>query len=593
MLDQPAAGDVDPRDTIPFLASDALQGRGVGLPGLDRAGDFIAGEFAAAGLKPLPGKNDFFQSFNYTAASSPAPSTSLTIASHRLILGDEFTPLSFSATKKFSGDVVFAGYGISAPEAGYDDYADVDVKGKIVIALRFEPTDEHGKSRLLKPGDQAAWSKHASFGAKVAAARKHGAAALLLVTPPEQGGDVLLRFSEASAAGQINIPVLNIRRVVADGALRQGANTDLKAIRQTIDSDFAPHSIALTGVAASGNVEINHVTTRLRNVVACIPGQGPAANEFVVVGAHYDHLGFGLLGHQIGPVGPVYHGADDNASGTATVVELASRFARRSAALPRTLVFICFSGEEEGLIGSKYFVDDPPIPLDKIVAMLNFDMVGRVRDETLFVGGQGTAGDFDSILASAQQHSKFTVKSVGRGGMGPSDHMAFAMKRIPVMFLFSGIEVDYHRPTDIASKINFAGIQEVEAFATDVIDGMLHMPRGPYVLEADQDSFNMFGTDMSTSRPTRRVILGIVPEYNSENSMVGVLVASAIPGTPADAGGLKSGDLLVQFGDQKIQNLTDLTLALNQHKPGEKVTIKFLRDKNSMTAEITLAARND
>ncbi len=613
----PAASDSDPKDTLPYLASDELQGRGLGLPGLDRAAEFIAREFAADGLQPLPGQADFFQSFDYTTQASPGPATEIAIGGKKLNLDTDYLPMRFSAAGKFSGTAVFVGYGVSAPEAGYDDYAGMDVKGKVVIAMRYEPMNENGQSRLAPRDDASGWSEHATFSAKAKTAAEHGAAALLLVNPPDSEPDLLLPFSGAFAA-PATIPVLQIKQAVADELLNTGGTPDrqelrkevldslkthpdgplvneqwvpnLKALRDQINASFRPRSISLFSPIVSGTVQIESLTAHVKNVMAVLPGAGPHADEFVVVGAHYDHLGLGTLGHMFGPAGSIYHGADDNASGTATVLELASRFAH---ALPpaRSIIFICFTAEEEGLIGSDYFVKHSPVPLEKMVAMVNLDMVGRIRDQALYIGGQGTAADFDAVLGHADMDSPLRLKSIGRGGLGPSDHMSFARRHVPVMFFFSGIHADYHRPTDTAEKINYEGIGEVADFTAKVIDGLTKMPHDAYVLEADKDSMHLFGSPDFNPGGGKRVILGVIPDYGSQDSRVGVLISGTTPGTPAAAAGMIGGDLLVQFGNQKLENLMDLSEALAKGKPGEKVTVKIIRGNQTLLFDVTLMER--
>jgi hypothetical protein len=583
---QPPANDANPRDTLPFLASDALEGRGVGLPGLDTAADFLAGEFAADGLKPLPGMTGYFQPFNYNALLSLTPRTGLTVNAQPLKLEKDFSPLGMSAVGPFSGSTVFVGYGMTDPTHHYDDYAGIDVHGKIVIAMRYEPVDANGHSRFAD--DPTAWSNGALLITKAEQAAKHGAVALLVVTPADHGPDDLLPFASTFAgASSAAIPMLHVSQSV----VRQ-IFPDFDKVRADIDSTAQPHSVALPEAQISGVVDAEHKTYHLRNVMACLPGVGPNAGEYVVVGAHYDHLGRGRLGHQLGPPGSIYPGADDNASGTATVLELASQLSHGPAPA-RTIVFMCYSAEEEGLIGSEYFVKHPPIPLDKIIAMVNFDMVGRLRNGLLYMGGQGTAADLDGIVKSAALGTDLTLKSIGRGGLGPSDHMAFAQQHIPVLFFFSGIHADYHRPTDTYDKINYDGIEDVVDFAKKVIDGLTRMPQETYIVAADKDSFNLFGSGTNFGGPPRRVRLGVVPDYGSVDSKNGAMISGTTPDTPAAAAGLQQGDVIVQFGDKPIQNLMDLTQALDQAKPGDKVTLKFVRAGKPNSVEVTLTERKD
>jgi hypothetical protein len=497
--------------------------------------------------------------------------------------------MRFSLEDRFSGGVVFAGYGVTAPEIGYDDYDGIDARGKVVLAMRYEPTDSHGLSAIAKHDDPSGWSEHASLSTKAKNAADHGAAALLLVNPPSSEPDLLMPF-RGTYGPAATIPLYQIKQSVADRMLTAAHAPDLKTLRDEIDVSLKPQSRALDGPAMWGQVQIDSIVTKIKNVAAVLAGRGPHADEFIVVGAHYDHLGLGQLGHMFGPVGSIYHGADDNASGTATILELASRVSQ-APPLDRSIIFICFTGEEEGLIGSEYFIKHPPVPLDKVVAMVNLDMVGRVRDQTLDIGGQGTAKDFDVILAKADADSPLKLKSVGRGGLGPSDHMSFAMRRIPVLFFFSGVHADYHRPTDTADKINYEGIAEVADFTENVVTALTRMPRESYIVEADKDSMHLFGAPIFGDAPARRVILGVIPDYGATDSKVGVLISGTTPGTPAEAAGLREGDLLVQFGQTRLENLMDLTEALAHSKPGDRVLLKILRGNQTLSFDITLAQR--
>jgi hypothetical protein len=563
------------------------------MPGLDRAADFLASEFAADGLHPLPGQSNFFQHFQYNALLSLTPRNALTVNAQPFQLEKDFTPLGLSSLGRFAGPVVFVGYGISDPKHNYDDYANLDVHGKIVMAMRYDPVDAKGVSRLAGD-DPSGWSGGALLIAKAETAAKHGAVALLIVTPADNGPDVLLPFASSFAgAYSSTIPVIHIRQALARQIFTDSGAGDFKAIRALIDSTGKPHSLPLPNIHISGVVDAKHLDCHLRNVMACIPGAGPHADEFIVVGAHYDHLGRGRLGHQFGPPGSIYPGADDNASGTATVLSLASRLSHAPPP-PRTIVFICFSAEEEGLIGSEYFVNHPPIPLEKIVAMVNFDMVGRLRDQTLYVGGQGTARDLDPILSAAETGDPLKLKSIGRGGLGPSDHMAFAQKHIPVLFFFSGIHADYHRPTDTFDKINYPGIDEVADFASKIIAGLTRMPQEPYIVEADKDSFKLFGVASTAfGGPPRSVRLGVIPDYGSVDSRNGALISGTTPGTPAEAAGLKGGDIITKFANQPIENLMDLTQALDNAHPGDKVTLIINRSGQTISVQVTLAERKD
>jgi len=448
--------------------------------------------------------------------SSLALSTNLVLNGEKLVLARDFQPLSMSAERAFSGKVVFAGFGISrSPEdpSRYDDYTGIDVRGKVVLAMMKEPLDDKGASRFT--GGMAGtggWSNSALFTVKTKIAADHGAVALLLVPPPSSGGADLVNPYQGDSREPSAIPVIQITRRVANLLLSMGGVTDLKSLQDQIYTSFKPRSTALDDLEIAGDVEVNRTHVEVRNVLACLPGSGPHADEWVVVGAHYDHLGRGQLGHLLGGrAGRIWHGADDNASGASAIIELADRM-KHAPPPPRSVLFIFFTAEEEGLIGSGYFVNHPLIPLDKVVGMLNLDMVGRLRGNAVQIGGAGTAANFDSIVASAVAGTGLTTSTAlpddgGRGGIGPTDHMSFAQRKIPVLFLFTGMHADYHRPTDTAEKINYAGIDTLVGVSQRIVMSMAAMPRQQY--DDRNDNNSMTGT-LRGGR-LHRAVLGVHP----------------------------------------------------------------------------------
>jgi hypothetical protein len=603
------AVSIDERKTLAYLASDELEGRGIGTAGLDRAADLIAHQFSAVGLRPLPRMSGYFQPFEITTATSVGPGTALRVADREFTAKEDFAPISFSAATGFSGPVVFVGYGMRNDEHHYDDYAGVDVEGKVVLAMRYEPRDDKGKSKFAADG----WSDGAAIAAKAKLAREHGAVALLLVTPPgspDQDRLMGLAMRQMGAGDSPNIPILHIKPTVAEELLRRGGSPELKALQRKIDQAVKPASFALAGVDASGNVDIERKIATVKNVVGYLPGSN--ANEYVVIGAHYDHLGRGGMGSLDPKSKEIHNGADDNASGVTALLKLAERFARaRSGARAdkpqRSMIFIAFTGEEEGLLGSEHFVDHSPVPIASITSMLNLDMVGRIRPAEraattaastapattassaglLYVGGSGTAPSFGKIVAQADARSPLQVKDIGKGGIGPSDHMSFALKRIPVLFLFSGLHSDYHRPSDDADKINYEGLDEVVDFAADLLTQMTAAPAEKYV-EASDASPMRVGSGSGS-----RVTLGVVPDYSSFGQGGGVRISAAAAGSPAAAAGLQAGDTIVKFDQSTIDTLYDLSDALAKAKPGQKVKLQVKRGdaKTPIDMEATLAER--
>ena len=575
------------KESLAYLASDELDGRGIDTPGLNLAAAFVAGNFHGAGLQPLPGMADYFQRFDMTTADGVAPETTLSLNGKSLKLKEDYSPLSFSAEKTFDAPAVFVGYGITSEERHYDDYAGVDVKGKVAVAWRFEPVGKDGKSKFAKDD----WSDLAHLDAKAKNAADHGAVALVLINPPLfKGMDTLLPFAREFMGATSAIPLIHLKRTIGDTLIQQGTGVEAKTLQGRIDEQTSPNSLALTDSAISGRVAVKRTIRPLKNVIAYLPGVGPRADEYVIVGAHYDHLGRGGFGSLSPKSREIHSGADDNGSGTAAVIELAQEYAARARAgqFPlRSIVFMAFTAEEEGLIGSAHFVSHPPLPLDKVVAMLNLDMVGRMRDETLYVGGAGTAASLEKILTEADRNSPIQIKDIGKGGRGPSDHMSFAMKKIPVLFFFTGLHGDYHRPTDKIEKINFNGMAQIVDLSSRVIDRLAAMPREAYATSADAHSMS---TGMGSAGGSR-ASLGVVPSYGDESAIKGVRITGTSPGSPAELAGLKEGDVLITFNDKSLDTLMDLSTALASAKPGDKVKLKLLRDNKPVAAEATLGER--
>jgi len=572
------------REIVYYLASDELEGRGLGSHGLELAGNFVAARFNEMGLHPLPGQKDFFQPFDLTWADGIAADTTLGSGAVTYQLDSDYSVLSFSAEKAFDAPLVFVGYGITSPDHDYDDYSGINVKGKVVLAMRFEPVDPKGKSRL---GDNN-YSINASLETKARTAADHGAVALILMNPPRRlGSAALLPFARMFKGSAAALPVLHISNAVAHDLLGRGGIADPLAVADSMDNNFHSNSQPLPQVNIGGKVALHRITHTIRNVIGYLPGSGPHADEFVVVGAHYDHLGRGGYGSLLPMSHEIHSGADDDASGAAAMLEIARTLAGESPTRPpkRSVVFMAFTGEEEGLVGSRQFVEHPLVTLNKIVAMLNLDMVGRVRNNTLFVGGGGTARCFDGMLRDAAAGSPLRLSDMGRGGLGPSDHMSFAQKKIPVIFLFSGFHADYHRPTDKPDKINFPGLVDTIAVATRLVDEMTTMPHEQYVSAADASSMSL-----GTAPGTTRVMLGIIP--NSVASVTaGVSIGGLVPLSPAAVAGLQEGDIITRLGPKQLENIQDMTEVLRDAQPGDKIVITFLRAGAELKATVTLAEK--
>ncbi|RME54017.1 MAG: M20/M25/M40 family metallo-hydrolase, partial [Deltaproteobacteria bacterium] len=435
---------------VAFLADDDLAGRGICTPGLDTAAAYIADAFRSAGLEPAGSSGSYFHSFEATVG------VTLTGENHLIVkrggetlpleLDEDFIPFGFSESGAFHDiEVVFAGYGITDPEQGYDDYAGLDVTGKAVLVLRHEPPR----------GKDAGWSHHALFRTKAQNARAHGAAAILIVNDPRSHpeGEEEDELVALRQGGRIGITALHLRERAGAHLL---GDLDLAALQKEIDETRKPASRPLPDLRIDLAVSLERRKCMTKNVVGLLPGN---SDEYVVIGAHYDHLGMGGTSSLATDEKPAIHnGADDNASGVAGMLELARVFAAEGTPPQKNLLFIAFTGEESGLLGSAAFVRETKIPLDRITAMINLDMIGRMRDNRLTIFGVETATAFREIVERTTPG--LTVTTHG-DGYGPSDQTSFYVKKIPVLFYFTGAHRDYHKPSDDVEKINVAGMARV------------------------------------------------------------------------------------------------------------------------------------
>lgn len=445
---------------VRYLASDELTGRGVDTPGIELARDYIAQEFKKYGLIPHGENRTYFQKFDaVTGVRVQKPSTLVLGKNSPLAVNEDWLPLGLSGSGFAEGEVVFVGYGITAKDHGYDDYAGVDVKGKIALVLRYEPSPKDDKSPFRKSPH---YSRHAALRVKAANARDHGAMGMILVDlHPERGGKrELISLMRTTGSGEIGLVAVQVKRQIVEHWLQERGFA-LRELRERIDREQSPASTPLPGLKASLTVNLERITTKADNVIGILPGSDPRLkNEFVVIGAHYDHLGLGYFGTlDTSTEGQIHHGADDNASGTAILLSLAKRLSQLLNRSPRTIVFAAFSGEELGVRGSRYYVAHPLFPLQSTRAMVNLDMVGRMRDNRMTVFGIDTASEFRPWVREAAQ--KVGLEARLERGIGRSDHIAFYDKKIPVLHFFTGNHDDYHRPTDIWEKLNLEGMVKV------------------------------------------------------------------------------------------------------------------------------------
>lgn len=575
------------QQTVKFLASDELRGRGTGSPQLKKAAAYIAGQFKELGIKPAQASG-YYQVFDVTTNAKLAKGNALSYAvnggkKETAALGEEFNPYNFSGNGKLSGPVVFAGYGITAPEYDYDDYAGLDVKGKLVLVLRHEPQEFDEKSKF---GGKV-YTSHEQRQTKAVNAKFHGAKAVLFVNDMSNhpvDPDVVDKFSSHVGPNSPDIPFVQVKTELVSKWL-QPTGKNLKDWIEAVDKGLKPQSFEIPGLTVDLDVNVQREVRQVPNVVAYLPGE---TDEYVILGAHFDHLGMGEQSSMAPDLAgkAIHHGADDNASGTAGLMELADYFAAQPKR-KRGILFLAFSAEELGLIGSAYYVNHPILPLDKCVTMINMDMIGRIKDGKVFVGGTGTGSTLMGLLNEVKPaHPKLTLDLSEQGGYGSSDHFSFALKQVPVLFFFSGLHSDYHKPSDTWEKIDQVSAADLVNMVAEVTVKLQDAAQRPAYVKVTTHAPE---ATASASASGGGAWFGSVPDMGETKG--GFKLSDVTKGSPADEAGLKGGDLIVEFDGKAISNLYDFTYALRAKKPGDEVTLKYARDGKVTETKTTLKSR--
>lgn len=700
------------RAHVSYLASDKMEGRRTGTAGAEAAAAYVAAEFARLGLraagdtlivsgdKPSRSVRGYRQSFPYVAGVEAGDGNSMLFATGGagsqpdarpatldMRLKEDWMPLGFSTNARVENlPVTFVGYGIRASELKHDDYAGLDARGRIVLALAGTPDADNPHSQF---------ARYAETRLKAAAAREQGAAALVIVAAEEDFRESRFAQMRYDNAGDAGLPVVAVsrasaRRILSAGGVGLPLEEIERALRarpataQENDKTHDPHaktqahsahaatkahdSHATTQAHASSVVTHPHATpvktqahaspaqateggqasgvksTARKNLSAVLENVAlsirtdvvrrgaPAMNvvgildgsdahlkqEAIVVGAHYDHLGRGGTGSLAAREGEIHHGADDNASGTSALLELARIFSQSGARPRRTLVFIAFGGEEEGLLGSGFYVRNPSVPLAQTVAMINMDMIGRLKDGRLIVGGAGTAAEWRSlieetntklrltltggaesgdrkgempvvtgangrVMATASAAPRFTL-ALNDDGFGPSDHSSFYAQKIPVLFFFTGTHEDYHKPSDTAERINYEGQARIIGFVRDIVEAIdANASRPVYALARSSSS----GGDGRSAG--FRVYLGTVPSYVETTD--GLRLDAVREDSPAARAGLRAGDRITRLAGREVRNVYDYTYILAEMRAGQEYDVEVVREGNALQFKITPAAR--
>jgi len=587
------------RRHIEYLASDKLEGRRTGEPGAVLASKYIADQFAKLKLKAGfagAGKASYLQPFPYVTGVSLVPTGNafqLEFPGGPVTLNSTAAiPVGFSPNGNvLNANIVFAGYGIVSKDPVFDDYGNNDVRGKVVMVFDGTPDNDNPHTPFYR------------FDARTKAliAKDKGAIGLLLISREQKfTDDKLTGLAYDQSMGEAALPTIVISRETAARILKMNS-LELPVIESAIElkaNISAKVTVTLRNAEPTVSFKIDLIKKKAEafNVIGILPGTDPVLkNEAIVIGAHYDHLGRGGQGSLAANSTEIHHGADDNASGTAAVIELA-RYLTGEKHYKRTLVSICFSGEEEGLLGSNYYVNNPVWPLNKTIAMVNMDMIGRLSENKLTVGGIGTASEWRSLIARENVDLSLLVHGTNRAvyisdsfslqlnedGFGPSDHSSFYGKKVPVLFFFTGTHNDYHKPSDTADKIDYTGEEKVASYVSKIVKAVDVNPQRPTYAVAKSSG-------IGGGRSGFNISLGTIPNY--ADSTDGLLLDGVRDGSPAAKAGVKAGDKVVKLAGHDVRNVMDYTYILGEMKAGEEYEIVVLRGGENLTMKIVPVKR--
>ncbi|MCZ7556221.1 MAG: M20/M25/M40 family metallo-hydrolase [Bacteroidia bacterium] len=557
------------RAHVSYLASAALKGRKPGTPGADSSAAYIREELRQAGVTLLG--NDGFQSFEITTGIKATTECRIRIDGQDGMLDKDFRPISFSGNEAISAPVVWAGYGFDfeKDKSSWRDYEGLDVAGKWVIILRGSPDDKSGDYDPFIP-----------LRVKALAAKDRGAAGIMFVSGPAANPeDKLVELVFQQQDTPMDIPVISVRRTIAEKLL---AGKSIGELEAALNREKAPVRAECSG-EFEALVDLIPQRITAHNVVGFVQGSDPVLkDEYVLIGAHYDHLGMGGpgSGSRRPDTSAVHNGADDNASGTAAAIEVIERIAASRSDIRRSVVVALFTAEEMGLLGAKEFTRNPPLDLTKARLMCNLDMVGRMDTaRSLSIGGVGTAVGLQELVQdAANRHG--VRPSMSPEGFGPSDHAAFYAKDIPVLFFFTGVHDDYHTPDDDADRLNYEGHKLVSDLVFDIVRDA-----------ANRDGALAFQEAGPKSRPegSRRfkVTLGIMPDVSSSDGK-GLKADAVMKGRPADLAGMKKGDIIVAMEGKPVTGVYDYMSRLAEFTPGQRISIEVLRGSEKVVLIVEL-----
>ena len=552
-------------DHIKYLSADEREGRFPGSRGSKEAIDYIVNELKSSGVQPA-GTDGYKQFFDFTIGIKMNGENTLSVNGKPYNVNEDFVPVEFSSNGMVSSGLTFVGYGYSIDDSmDWNDYKNINVENRWAMIIRGGPDGDHPHSKFVN---------HNPLRKKAMLARDNKAAGVLFVDFDEGGELMSLKHTPNSTA--IGIPVIHISRTLADKLLAGR----LGSFQTKINESKSPYSIEID-TKLKANISLEKEKVSVPNVLGILEGSDDKLkNEYIILGAHFDHLGFGGSGSGSLSMNSVevHNGADDNASGTAGVLEIAAKLSSQPEKLKRSVIFMAYNAEEEGLLGSKYFVDNPTIDLEKITAMINMDMIGRMSDKKVTIGGTGTSPSFKLILDELEPYYDINIRRSSEG-YGPSDHASFYVNDIPVLFFFTGTHTDYHKPSDDWEHINAEGEKQILEMVHDII----------YKIDSidEQLVFTESGPkEASQTRRNFKVTLGVIPSYGSDAE--GLEIDGARPDGPAGKAGLKKGDIIIEIGGKDIKNIYDYMYRLGELKPGENINVKVRRGENTLNLTVNL-----
>jgi hypothetical protein len=571
---------------VAYLASDELGGRDTFSPGAELAAQYMIADFQKHGIKSGMADGSYRQPFQIELGRNLNSATAhlgfwsgeqtLTMK-----LDEHYKPQLVGGSGSVTGPVVFVGYGIEDADNNFREYEGVDVAGKVVLMLRRQPVFEIEDS----PYSGSEVVEQAYIRSKVETAKERGAIGIIFVndlrTSPS-GNESTLENSAAFGDRELGLPFVMISQAACNQLLgsfplkdKDGNPVpDLTAASQWIDAAAAPLSQELTGLSVKYAATFEDQKGWGYNIIAVIEGEGPLANETIVIGGHYDHLGLGSYGSRTpGRFGEIHNGADDNATGTAAVMELARAYAQADKKPARRLVFIGFSAEERGLLGAAHYVENPVFPLETTVAMINFDMIGWLRNDKLIIYGTGTGDVFDAVADEANGQAQLQLDKIATGFAG-SDHLPFQQKGIPAVFFHTGLTPTYHTPDDTTESLDMVGAVRVVQYTKQFIDVLL-----------TQEKIQFQGG--GGQRRARPAYLGAQMDFENITEQ-GLTVREVVEGSPGEQAGLQVGDIVTMMDDQTIRSRDDLSAFLSGKQPADKITVTILRDGQEVKLDVIL-----